>query len=161
MSNYLRESSVKLVFTIIAYILVFDLLYLILEVFEEFFFDLSGSAFLFISYSALYHFILIFIQILAIVFVFIRWYTFYFSIKDDYIINISGLIVKKKRIVNYSNISSVNYRQGILGRVFNYGDLNLELIGEGNSFVIQNIDSPDLIVNKIEKYINSRKPKGD
>jgi len=152
MRNYLREAPIKLVFRILMSVLVFDLFYLALAVIENFLLDLSSPRFYFFSYSTIIHGLLVIIQMFFVLYCFIKWHTSYFLIEDSYITSMSGLIIKNKKLINYANIRSVNYEQGIFGRIFNYGDIAFELIGTGKNLVIRNIDNPGELVSKIEKF---------
>jgi len=157
MEQRLRSAPIKLVFWIIITIFIFDFIFILLELFEEFvLFDLSAMSFAFVSYSTLIHIALIFVQVLLILYQFLLWYTSYYLVKNEYVLRSSGLIVKRKKIVNYANVRSANYEQGVLGRIFNYGNVSLELIGKGNGFVMASIDSPGNVVERIEKYVGDK-----
>lgn len=151
--KFVREATIKLVIKISATVLFFDALSLILTLGEEFFLDLDNMGPLLISYSAISHLTLIFLQLGSITSLFIRWYIRYYTVGETHITRRTGLIVKRDQVVNFSNVRMVKYKQGIMGRLFNYGDITFQLVGNGEDFIIRGIDSPQEIVEKVEQNI--------
>lgn len=64
----------------------------------------------------------------------------YMITKTD-IIKVEGLIRKKKTFIPFSNISGVTYKKGVIGRIFNFGDI--ELTGFKEGIVIKGVANPE------------------
>jgi uncharacterized membrane protein YdbT with pleckstrin-like domain len=155
MKDKLRESTIKLVFRIIVLIIIFDLFYFAITIIEMIYPSLKEVYISFFNYSTLIHLSLLFLQIFSIAYMFVRWFTNYYVIGNDHIAQIYGIISKTEKTIKYSNLRIVDNKQSVLGRIFNYGDIVLGLIGNDQNFLIKGIDDPNNIVNRIQKSIGS------
>src|SRR3989344_4750585 len=81
-------------------------------------------------------------ETILIFYIFFSWYKEYYDIKNDRIVYGRGLIFRKKRVVSLGAISSINYRQGPLGRLTKYGDIELEDKISGKNFIMDHIPEP-------------------
>lgn len=80
----------------------------------------------------------------------------YYELGDKSIIHSSGIIGKTIKRMDYFGISDIKVNQSVFQRVFNYGNILINLFGETN--LIKNIDNPDDFANKIEeKMFKKRK----
>lgn len=153
MNKFAREATIKLVFRILLSVIIFDFFYLFLTLFEEFVLDLNEAGPMLLSYSALYHLVLIVLQLVTIIYLFVKWYISYYVVSDTHLTKKTGLLVKRDKVVNYGNVRVVNYKQGVLGRIFNYGDIVFEMVGGGDDLIVKGIESPSSIVEIIQKSI--------
>tara|TARA_B100001996_G_scaffold316030_1_gene259013 strand:- start:45 stop:494 length:450 start_codon:yes stop_codon:yes gene_type:complete len=72
-----------------------------------------------------------------------------YAITNKRVISKLGLIRRDVEEMNLKSIESVNLKQSIIGRIFNYGSINIS--GRGSSDVIfKDIDSPVEIRKKIK-----------
>ena len=72
-----------------------------------------------------------------------------YAITNKRVISKLGLIRRDVEEMNLGSIESVNLKQSIVGRIFNYGDINIS--GRGSSQVIfKQADSPVEIRKKIK-----------
>ena len=158
MKEKVREATIKLVFRILVAVLIFDFFYLILTLVEEYFVDLSAvGTNMMISYSAAYHLGLILFQVFLISYLFIGWFITSYIIEEEHITARSGLIVKRDKVINFNNVRMVDYKQGLLARIFDYGDIVFEMVGGGKDFVIKGIESPKKIVQSVKSSISEKK----
>lgn len=70
----------------------------------------------------------------------------YIIIENNYIKTVTGFINKKTVELHLYNIRSVEIYQGLLGRIFNYGDILITVIGYPSA-IIQNVAEPEEIRN--------------
>lgn len=146
----IRSTPITLVFNIIILILIFDAFYLFVTIIEEFFVDLKDIIYGVVSLSAVIHVLLLLFQVLAILVISIKWFTSYYRIGDNYITKRTGIIFKRDQVINFNNLKLVDYRQGVLAQIFNYGDIIFRFTGQGEKFVVKDVESPKEIIKKIE-----------
>lgn len=144
----------RLIFRILTTILVFDLVYLILTFFEEFVLDLRSYEFFSLTYSTIFHLSLLLIQLLVVSKTTLNWYTTSYDIGENTITKSKGFLIKTEKIFNYINVKNIVYRQGLIGRFFDYGDLSFETVGDTGAFKIIGIESPKKMANVLEKTQN-------
>jgi membrane protein YdbS with pleckstrin-like domain len=71
------------------------------------------------------YFLLVFLKTFLTVFVIIHWLNEYYEITPTSIIFRKGLIFKKEELTTLAHLGSMEIKQGILGRLFNFGTINL------------------------------------
>lgn len=81
-------------------------------------------------------------ETILVFYIFFSWYKEYYDIKNDKIIYGKGLLFRKKTVIPMGAISSINYRQGPLGRLTKYGDIELEDKVSGKNFIMDHIPEP-------------------
>jgi uncharacterized membrane protein YdbT with pleckstrin-like domain len=80
-----------------------------------------------------------------------RYFTTYF-VSNSEVALIKGIIRKNKVSVPHANITSVNYSKGILGRIFNFGDV---IINSSSATIkMEGVRNPEEIVRIIENKIS-------
>ncbi len=79
----------------------------------------------FISGSKIYFVILIFVQIYLTLFVVVQWVNEYYEISKDMVTHRRGFIWKKEDQYPLRHIRLVRIEQGIIGRIFGYGTIEL------------------------------------
>jgi membrane protein YdbS with pleckstrin-like domain len=84
----------------------------------------------------------IFFMETAIVFyIFFRWYKEYYDIKDGQVIHGRGILFRRKAVLSLNSISSVSYKQGPLGKLTKYGNIELKE-RSGDKFVMDHVPEP-------------------
>ena len=92
---------------------------------------------------------LIILIILYLVVTLIEIYVTEYAITNKRVISKKGLIVRNVAEMNLGSIEGVNLKQGIFGRIFNFGSINIS--GRGTSNVeFSEIDKPVEIRKKIK-----------
>ena len=92
---------------------------------------------------------LIILIIIYLVVTFIEIYVTEYAITNKRVISKKGLIVRDVAEMNLGSIEGVNLKQGIFGRIFNFGAINIS--GRGTSNVnFSEIDKPVEIRKKIK-----------
>ena len=80
-----------------------------------------------------------------------KYFTTYF-VSNNEVARIRGIIRKDKVSVPHANITSVNYTKGILGRIFNFGDV---IINSSSATIkMEGVRNPEEIVRIIENKIS-------
>jgi len=81
-----------------------------------------------------------------------------YHIKEQNLVQIKGVLTKKRIAIPYKSISNILVNKGILGRIFKFGDIQVTSIsGRENSIVLKGIKHPEKALNLIEKFIESKK----
>ena len=80
-----------------------------------------------------------------------------YEIDNDKIIENKGIITRKTEIIPWRLVSKVEMIQGILGRIFNYGDIFVSDVSEAHGIKIKGISNPKKILQIIEERISSFK----
>jgi len=75
----------------------------------------------------------------------------YYLVDNLGITKIEGIIRKRKNSIPYSNISNVELKKGVLGRIFNFGDIIVH--GFNDKIVIEKVRNPDIIYDRIKGRI--------
>ena len=83
-----------------------------------------------------------FIETAIIFYIFFSWYKEYYEIKQGKVIYSKGIVFRTKTVVPIKNISSVSYRQGPLGKLTKYGDVELKERTSDKNFVMGHIPEP-------------------
>ena len=117
---------------------------------------ISLLIFLLVAYLTIQPSIIIIYFLLAIVFLFILepegviLYTSYI-LETDYVSEIKGFVVKKQTAIPYRNIVDERLKKGIIGRVFNFGDIVIS--GSKTEIKMRGIRKPEDIYREIEKKL--------
>ena len=80
-----------------------------------------------------------------------RYFTTYWVTNDE-VMKMWGIIRKNKISIPYSNVTSVNYFKGILGRIFNFGDVTVN--SSSGDIKMKGVKNPEEIVRIIENKIS-------
>ena len=83
------------------------------------------------------------------------WYAHSYRVENDELIEIYGVLVRKKFITQLKNIVSLSSSQGILGKRFNYGTIALHHAGTEKPVTLSDILSPDTILGLLKKKTNA------
>ena len=78
-----------------------------------------------ISVNIVYFLLLLFLKIALVVYIVLQWLNEYYEITGDTISHRRGIIWKKDNTYVLDNIKSIGMKQGMMGRIFNYGTLTL------------------------------------
>ncbi len=75
------------------------------------------------------------------------------------IVNVKGLVFKKRHAIHYQGVSDINVDKGLMGRIFNYGTLEIKGMNE-NSIIMRRVENPDEVHRVIRNRIDlSRSPQ--
>ncbi len=74
---------------------------------------------------------------------------------DEKVVQRSGIIAKRERQSLLTNVTSVSVNQSVLGRIFNYGDVQVDLIGKWDVNT-NGISNPHKLKEFLEKYLSNK-----
>lgn len=100
---------------------------------------------------------------LTLTFVFEQFLMWFFSVNiitDERIIDIDfyGLLFKHVSVAQLDKIEDVNYFQkGVMGSIFNFGNVLIQTAAEITEFVFNNVPNPDRVVKVISELIQEEK----
>ena len=111
-----------------------------------------------------YLFILtLFWYVLILAFVFEQFIVWFFTVNivtDDRVIDVDfyGLLFKHVSVTELDKIEDVNYSQkGVMGSIFNFGDVLVQTAAEITEFVFHSVPTPDRVVKIISELIGEEK----
>lgn len=87
---------------------------------------------------------------------FVLLYTTY-HLKEDNVMEINGILSKKRTAIPYSSISNIIMKKGIIGRIFGYGNVLVNSFSGENRITLRGIKHPEKTFKVIEKKIQERK----
>ena len=82
------------------------------------------------------------IELFAGLYIFLDWHFAFYKITHDHIIYNEGVFLIKRHMFSVRNIESVSLRQGIIGRIFKFGDLKLTAPTMQESISLKMIHKP-------------------
>lgn len=97
---------------------------------------------------------------LILVFVFEQFLMWFFSVNivtDERVIDVDfyGLLFKKVGVSAINKIQDVNYFQkGVMGTIFNFGDVLIQTASEIPEFVFNKVPNPDKVVKVLSELIS-------
>jgi len=85
-----------------------------------------------------------------------RWIRKY-VVSNNEVMKIEGIFRKKKFAIPYQSIADVKLSKGIVGRIFNFG--NIEIMGFKEGMNMKGIRNPDEVLRMIENKVNLMRSK--
>lgn len=95
------------------------------------------------------------IQNIFLIFITLNWVNDYYEIRPDEIAHITGIFSKTQKTYPYRDIQSITIHQGFIGRLFNYGSVNLYIPALGQELYFNEVSSPE----KFVELVKSADPK--
>ena len=79
-----------------------------------------------------------------------------YAITDKRVVGRYGIISEDFKSASFKHITSVRTKQGIIGKMFNFGDIIIDTAGSGigAEFVWNYVKKPIQVKNQIEKHID-------
>lgn len=75
-----------------------------------------------------------------------------YIVTNNEVIKLDGLIRKKRIVLPYQSVSDVNVKKGVLGRIFNFGDVDVS--GYKNDITMKGVRNPEEIQKIIQAKIS-------
>jgi uncharacterized membrane protein YdbT with pleckstrin-like domain len=85
-----------------------------------------------------------------------RWVRKY-VVSNNEVMKIEGILKKKKFAIPYQSIADVKVSKGIVGRILNYG--NIEIMGYKEGINMKGIRDPEEVLRMIENKVNLMRNK--
>ncbi len=79
------------------------------------------------------------------------WYKTYYIITDRRVRYYSGVLGVQNRDMTLDDVENVQYQQGILGMLFNYGDIFIRSAADDMPIAFQGIPSPKKFADEIRE----------
>lgn len=80
------------------------------------------------------------------------FYTKY-SLKEDNVMEVKGILSKKRTAIPYSSISNIVLKKGVIGRILGYGNVLVNSFSGNNRIILKGIKHPEKTFKLIEKKI--------
>ena len=158
--HHIHDSAVLLAARVVFAFLAVELLYYVF-IYFLFFTELGLSiqyqrSYL-ILFPSLFKFIL---QIYYVVFVVLSWVKNNFYITEDKIVHCKGILTIDEEIYDISSIRTVKSHQSLVGRIFNYGDVIVEVSASGGyhkDILLRGIVNPKKYERILNEYLEKKK----
>jgi uncharacterized membrane protein YdbT with pleckstrin-like domain len=80
-----------------------------------------------------------------------------YVITNNEVMKVEGILRKKKFAIPYQSIADVKMNKGVVGRIFNFG--NIEIMGFKEPIHMKGIRNPDEVLRIIENKVNLMRNK--
>lgn len=95
------------------------------------------------------------IQLILIMLIFIKWLYKYYIFKNNKLTYFSWIIFKTKQEFILDKIWCINFKQSLLWKIFNYGDVFIQIQNE--NYILKWLASPNDFILLLWSYKNSNK----
>lgn len=99
------------------------------------------------------------IQNILLIFIALNWVNDYYEIRQDEVAHIKGIFSRTSEAYPFHDIQSITIHQGFIGRLLNYGDINLYIPTLGHNLHFREVSSPQRFVELV-KNINPTTERG-
>lgn len=119
------------------------------------FFELNGQDTLtnVFSVEGFLMFLLVILQIGLTIVVILKWIYNYYEISMHMVVRYTGFIFKHQQVLYLKDVNEVTLHQGVLGRLFNYGTLELLTHIATGVFYIRRVSYPKKNLNLIKDIL--------
>lgn len=106
-----------------------------------------------ISFDSIFRFVLLLFYGAMLLYVVLSWVMQYFVIREHDVIKKSGILIINESEMDLEEVDSVKVHQGVLGRFFDFGRIELHNPRVGETMVLESVKHPHQIANKIESLV--------
>ncbi len=92
-------------------------------------------------------------------FVILQWINNYYILTSNEIKYITGIISKREMNYSLKNIQSVSFEQGLIGRIFNYGNVKIFSPALQQELFLAEVPNPSQIVENIKEVLEESNNK--
>jgi uncharacterized membrane protein YdbT with pleckstrin-like domain len=151
---FLRGSTFLLVFKVITIIVLATILQLFIRL-PILFLDFNKETILQLySFNTSLVLLLSVLEIISIVLTMLNWINEYYEIIPGKIIHRKGVFFTKQEIFACHHVESIELLQGFMGKLFNYGSLDLFSPTLEKKIFLYNINNPDKYTKSIERILD-------
>ena len=149
--DIVRRSPAGLVFKIIVVEVFLELVYLLLSTLLV---EIRGSVgegytVARIALSAVF----LTLAVGAVVALVSQWANEGYYLKENELVVRRGIIAKTETAYPYANMQSVTVQQGVIGRLFNYGQISIFIPTLGKDILFSEISNPQQFADKLKQHI--------
>ena len=153
-SKEIRESEFFLTVKLIILELFFGLIFLFFTTILDFF-ELGSQETItsIISWEGLLMIIIICLQIVLTITLVLKWVYSYYDISGDKITYHQGIILLSEKSLYLRDVQEIKAKKGLIGRIFNYG--NIALVGSNRDTLhsLNRISNPDKYIRFLEDLV--------
>lgn len=77
-----------------------------------------------------------------------------YIITNNEIMKIEGILTKKTTIIPYQSVADIRVTKGVIGRIFNYGDVHVRGVKEGGDIRMKGMKNPEEVQRIIQDKVN-------
>ena len=160
--HHIHDSAVLLGARVVFAFLAVELLYYVF-IYFLFFTEIGLSVQYQRSYIILFSSLLKFIlQTYYVVYVVLAWVKNNFYITEDKLVHCKGILTVDEEIYDISSIKSVKSHQSLIGRIFNYGNVIVEVSASGGyhkDILLRGIVNPKKYERILNEYLEKHKKR--
>ncbi|KKT80972.1 MAG: hypothetical protein A2925_01605 [Candidatus Yanofskybacteria bacterium RIFCSPLOWO2_01_FULL_44_22] len=108
-----------------------------------------------VSYRVAEILFIFFFETVLVFYIFFSWYKEYYEFKTDRIVHAKGILFRHKNMIPLETVHAVSYRQGPLGKLTQYGTIELST-GAGRNTKLSYIPEPQKYVELITGFLKSK-----
>ena len=100
------------------------------------------------------------LQVYYVVYVVLAWVKNNFYITEDKLVHCRGILTIDEEIYDITSIRSVKSHQGLIGRIFNYGNVIVEVSASGGyhkDILLRGIVNPKKYERILNEYLEKKK----
>ena len=146
-----RRSPAGLVFKIIFFELLLEIVYLLLSITLVEVRDSIEQSYE--SARLILSLIFVILAISVVVFLVTNWISEGYYLKKNELILKRGMISKTEVSYPYANMQSVRVNQSLLGRIFNYANISIYIPTLGKDIIFSEISNPNQFADKLKSHI--------
>ncbi len=122
-------------------------------IFSALFFWVSGNSAVGTALRIIIVIVFILVLILWAIVPFLRWLTTDYVFTDRRIIVRSGIVARQGRDMPLAKINDVSFSVSLLGRILNYGRLDIQSAGENEGLTIEDVPDVEDIQRNVYEFI--------
>lgn len=149
----IRKSEVVLLMRIVVFELLAGLLYILLRIGLRLVDIQLDTDFSLDPVSLLKSLIFVALEIAVVGLAIIQWIRNYYILTPFEIKYVTGILSKKETSYSIKNLQSVSYEQGLIGRVFNYGNVKAFSPALQKELILTEISSPHLVAENVKDVL--------
>lgn len=90
--------------------------------------------------------------------VWVQWAAASFTITDQRVLLVSGVISRATKVIALDRVQDVSTRQGILGRVLNYGTVEIDAAGAAGAERLDHVPAPNEFRDEV--FVQAERRRG-
>jgi len=154
----IKQSPILLVMRIIVLFVFFNCAYLGIAFASDYYEGFNSElVFNVIAYDTMVIFLVMVFQVILTLYLFLKWFSESYTLKEGYIIHRWGILLIRERRFKLDNVESITYVQSILGRIFQYGTIQIRYPSDERVEQLSAVAYPDQFVGMVEHNLTEHK----
>lgn len=150
--SIIRQNPIMLAFQMLVMNMLFNFVYVVLSFIADTFetFD-KGELANTITYDSAAYILLMVLEFCLLLWMILRWYHKTYFIEANYLVRRSGILFKNEMRFALNNFESISVHQGFLGRIFQYGTIQISNPTQNQKITLYAVANPQEFVHWLKK----------